>query len=398
MRTNLVTASHVRAASTSAIRDLSARVGAIPDCIRLEVGQPDFRTPAHICEAAKRAVDEGWHGYTPTQGIPELRELIAAKVGRVNGLPTRPEQVILGNGGTSLLADAVFATCEPGDEVLISDPYWPTLRTILGVAGARAVTYRCPRETGYQPDLDHLRDSVTPRTKAIVLNSPNNPTGAVYPAETLAGIGRIASAHNLWVISDECYDQIVAPPRTAAPSMAAHADPERVITAMAFSKTYAMTGWRIGYGFASTDVVTQMLKVADAHNSCINTISQQAAVAALAGPQDAVATMNATYRARAEVAHRELTARGIPHNDPEGAFYLLVDVGASGLDSTAFAEALLHEHAVAVTPGSAFGSVSEGTVRISLASSEVDIVEGIDRIGALVDASVRRDRHTVDQH
>ncbi|WP_033288872.1 pyridoxal phosphate-dependent aminotransferase [Amycolatopsis jejuensis] len=382
-------ARHISAAPTSGVRDIAARVASLPDCIRLEVGQPDFRTPQHICDAAKRAIDEGRHGYTPTQGIGELRELIAAKVAKVNDLTIEPEQVLLGNGGTSLLADAVLATCEPGDEVLIPDPYWPTLRTILAVAGARAVRYSCRPEWDYQPDLDQLRDGVTPRTKAIVVNSPNNPTGAVYPASTLAAIGEIAAAHGLWVISDECYDQIVAPPSTVAPSMATFADPDRVITAMAFSKTYAMTGWRIGYGFATTEAVSQMLKVADAHNSCINTISQLAAIEALTGPQDAVVTMNTAYRARAELAHRELEALGIPHNRPDGAFYLLADISASHFGSAAFSAALLRDHSVAVTPGSAFGSVSEKAVRISLASSEADLVEGIHRIGKLVEAFAR---------
>ncbi|WP_310963940.1 pyridoxal phosphate-dependent aminotransferase [Nocardioides terrisoli] len=384
MQGRLEAARHVVGAPTSGIRDLFALASTIPECIHLELGQPDFRTPSHICEAAKWAIDAGDHGYTPTKGIPALLDLITEKLARVNGHDVSVDQVLIGNGGTSLLAGAVLAVCEPGDEILISNPYWPTLRTIVALAGARAVLYRCPREQDYQPDLDHLSAQISPRTKAIVINSPNNPTGAVYSGEMLARIGEIAAAAGVWVISDECYDQIMLDGTAAAPSAATFMDPDRSITAMAFSKTYAMTGWRIGYGFASSDVVTQMLKVADATNSCINTISQRAAQGALQGPQDCIDQMTASYRDRLQLSQKWLSEEGIPGNDPSGAFYLMADVSTSGLSSHEFATRMLLEHGVAVAPGSAFGSAAEGAVRISLASAATDLRKGISRMGELL--------------
>lgn len=380
------TAPHVANAPGSGIRGLIAQAASMANCIHLEVGQPDFRTPEHICEAAARAIRSGDHGYTPTRGMASLLDEVTAKLARVNGIAAEAGQITMACGGTSALAAALFAVCEPGDEILVSDPYWPTLPTIVAVAGARCVLYSCPSSAGYQPDLDHLAAQISPRTKAIVVNSPNNPTGAVYPASTLAAIGEIAARRGIWVISDECYDQVVLDsPGLAAPSAWGNVDPGRVITAMAMSKTYAMTGWRIGYGIAPAPVMTQMIKVIDATTSCSNVISQRAAEEALRGPQDAVLEMADAYRARRDASMPILDRSGVPHSLPHGAMYLLADIRATGLSSAEFCRQLLDRHGVAVVAGSAFGPGAEGLVRISLASSIEALTEGLSRLCMLID-------------
>ena len=377
----------LRAARHSGIREISQLAASVPDAIRLEVGQPDFRTPEHIVAAAKQALDDGWHGYTPTAGLPLLRERLAAKLSSVNGIDVPPQQVVCGPGGAGVIAASVLSLCNPGDEVLLPDPCWPNYLLLLATASVRPLRYPCPPARGFLPDLDRLEALITPRTTILVVNSPNNPTGRVYPPEVLHQIGDIAERHGLWLVSDECYDQIILEGSPVAPGMRANADPERVVTCFTFSKTYAMTGWRLGYAVASPQMVDSMTKMIEGTTSSSSTVAQKAAEAALDGPQDCVAEMVAGYRRRRDLVVDLLREAGLLLNVPEGAFYILADVSPSGLTSHAFAVQLLQERGVAVAPGSAFGRVAAGAVRISLASSDQDLREGVGRLCEMVTAS-----------
>jgi len=367
----------------SGIREIANEALRTPGAIRLDVGQPDFPTPQHIKDAGKRAIDENKTFYTHTQGLLSLRERLVAKLARVNGITTTPDRIACGPGGVGAIAAMFAAVLEQGDEVLLPDPGWPNYRMMLPWLGARAVYYPCPSEEGFQPDLDALGALVGPRTKILVVNSPNNPTGAVYPTSTLAAMIELAQRNNLWLLSDECYDQILLDGTWTSPASLAP-DDARIATVFTFSKTYAMTGWRLGYLAGSADLIDTATKVLESNSSCVSTISQVAAEAALDGPQDCVAEMVGAYRRR-----RDLVA-GILHDAelliarPTGAFYIMADVSPAGLPARELAFKLLRERGVSVAPGTAFGQVAGQAVRISLASSDSDLEEGVRRLGEFV--------------
>ena len=375
-------AAATEAIAHSGIRELADAATEVPGAIRLDVGQPDFATPAHIVEAAKQALDGGWTAYTPTQDLRSLRELIAAKIARVNGYPVGPDRVACGPGGVSAIAAAFGAVLEPTDEVLLPDPAWPNYELMAAWTHSRVVRYPCPPELGFLPDVERLRERITPRTKLLVVNSPNNPTGAVYPSETVRAIADLAEKHNLWLLSDECYDEIVHEGVTVSP--AALVGDSRVISAYSFSKTYAMTGWRLGYVTGPSRLVDSVTKVLESQSSCAPSVSQKAAEAALAGPQDCVGEMRAAYRRRRDQVVDRLREAELLISVPRGAFYIMADVSPSGLSSRDFAFRLLRECSVSVAPGSAFGEVAARSVRISLASSEEDLAEGVGRLCHLV--------------
>ncbi|MGH7882807.1 MAG: pyridoxal phosphate-dependent aminotransferase, partial [Candidatus Dormibacteraceae bacterium] len=253
------------------VRAIFARAATIPDCIRLEVGQPDFRTPEHICQAAEQAIRDGWHYYTPMGGLPSLKERVIAKLTRVNQISASTDQIVIGNGATAVLSGAMVSLAGIGDEVLIPDPHWGGYLGMAALAGAEVVRYPCPAENGYLPDLEQLDALITPRTKLLVINSPYNPAGVIFSREALREVGEIAARRGLWILSDEAYDQIVLDGTHVAPSMLSCADPERVIAAFTFSKTYAMPGWRIGYGCGPKSAIQAITKACDGMYSCINT-------------------------------------------------------------------------------------------------------------------------------
>ena len=377
-------AAGLRSIPHSGIREISNLAATTPGAIRLEVGQPDFRTPPHIVAAAKRALDEGWHGYTPTAGLPSLRERVAGKLRRVNGIDVAPDLVVCGVGGVGVISTAITALVDPGDEVLVPDPGWSNYRLMLATVHARATPYPCPPALGFLPDLDALEGLVTPRTKLLIVNSPNNPSGRVYPPALLRSLGEIAGRHGLWMVSDECYDQIVFDGMRVAPGLVHHADPERVTSCFTFSKSYAMTGWRLGYATGPAAVVDSMIKAIEGSASGTTTMVQKAAEAALDGPQDCVTEMVTAYQRRRDLAVDLLREAGLLTVIPEGAFYVLADVSPSGLGALELAKRLLAERQVGVAPGTAFGRVAAGAVRISLASSDADLREGIGRLCDLV--------------
>lgn len=367
----------------SGIREVANEAMRTPGAIRLDVGQPNFPTPQHVKDAGKRAIDENMTFYTHTQGLISLREKLVAKLARVNGIKATPETIACGPGGVGAIAATLAAMVEHGDDVLLPDPGWPNYRMMLPWLGARGVYYPCPPSSGFQPDLDALRALIGPRAKVLVVNSPNNPTGAVYPAATIAAMVEIAQRHNLWLLSDECYDQIVLDGSWTSPARMVGDDP-RIATAFTFSKTYAMTGWRLGYVTGSPELIDTATKVLESNSSCVSTISQVAAEAALDGPQDCVPEMVDAYRRRRDSAVRVLKDAEIFIAEPAGAFYLMADIAPSGLAARDFAFALLRQRGVSIAPGTAFGEVAREAVRISLASSDADLDEGIRRLAEFV--------------
>jgi len=350
------------------------------------VGQPDFPTPQHVKDAGKRAIDENKTFYTHTQGLLSLREKLVAKLARVNGIKTVPDYIACGPGGVGAIAAMFAAVLEKGDEVLLPDPGWPNYRMMLSWTGARGVFYPCPPSSGFQPDLAALASLITPKTKILVVNSPNNPTGAVYPLATMKAFVDLAQRHNVWLLSDECYDQIVLDGSSTSPATLAPDDP-RIATVFTFSKTYSMTGWRLGYLTGPAELVDTATKVLESNSSCVSTISQVAAEAALTGPQDCVAEMVNAYRRRRDLVVQILKDAELFIAEPTGAFYIMADVGPSGLPSRDFAFALLRERGVSVAPGTAFGQVAGDAVRISLASSDADLREGVGRLAEFVHRS-----------
>ena len=367
----------------SGIREISNQALLTPGAIRLDVGQPNFPTPDHISAAGKRAIDDHMTFYTHTQGLLTLREKLVDKLARVNGIATTPERIAVGPGGVGAIAAVMAAVLEPGDEVLLPDPGWPNYRMMLSWTSAKAVFYPCPTSMQFQPDLDALRRLVSPRTKLLVVNSPNNPTGAIYPRETIAAMIELAQERNLWLLSDECYDQIVLDGTWTSAAAIAPDDP-RIVSVFTFSKTYSMTGWRIGYVTGAAELIDTATKVLESNSSCVSTISQVAAEAALVGPQDCVGEMVSAYRRRRDLVVEILREAELFISEPTGAFYCMADVSPGDLPSREFAFALLRERGVSVAPGSAFGQVASGAVRISLASSDGDLSQGVRRLAQFV--------------
>jgi aspartate/methionine/tyrosine aminotransferase len=363
----------------SGIREMADLARKVQDVVRLEVGDPDFVTPDHIIEAAAAAAKAGYTGYPPSAGYPRLRELIAEKVTRRNHLPTTPDQVVVTTGGGGGLFTSFLALLNPGDEVLVSDPVWPGYPAQIHLQNAVLKRFPLDRWRGFALDPDAIERSITPRTKVLVINSPCNPTGAVYGVDELKRVVEIAERHGLWVISDECYDEIILEGETV--SLATLGGRDRIITVFSFSKTYAMTGWRIGYVVTSPEMAAIIGKLQEPVVASASSLSQKGAEAALLGPQVVVGQMVDSYRERRDLAMELLDGEGIGYVRPRGAFYLMVDTSPAG-DSLQFARRLLMEEHVATVPGSAFGPGGEGMVRVSLASSIETLEFGLRALAA----------------
>ncbi len=363
----------------------------LPPPVRLQIGEPDFRTPEHIRLAGQRSIEQDALTYGPAAGWPWLRELLAAKVVRVNGYTIKAENTVVTVGGTGAVLAAMLATVGPGDEVLIPDPHWPMYAMQLAACGATSVPYPLDPQSEWLPDIPHLERLVTPHTRMLVINSPGNPTGAVFPAQIIADLLAFALRHDLYLLSDECYDQIIFEGQHISPaSILSYNELEEghFIGVYTFSKTYAMTGWRVGYTVTSTRLAQAITNVLSAQCTNMSVIVQKAAAAALTGPQDCVAFMRDSYRRRRDIVVNLLKDYGRYVYTPHGAFYALIDVRgkhAQSRRSREFALALLHERNVAVAPGSGFGSVAEEYVRISLAGSEEEIARGVREICLFAD-------------
>jgi aspartate aminotransferase/aminotransferase len=351
------------------------------EVIHLEFGEPGLPTPAHIAAAAVASIRDERQGYGPTNGPDWLRAAIAARIARVDAHHPTPEQVVVTAGGTGALLATLLCLCGVDDDVLVPDPGWPGYDGILAAAGARPVRYPLLPATDWLPDLAALDALVTPRTRVLLVNSPSNPGGAVFPPATIAALVDCARRHDLWLLSDECYDELIYAGAHVSP--ATLDDDGRVIAIGTCSKSYAMTGYRVGWTVAPAGLASALGIVAGAQANNLPLSMLRAAHAALTGPQACVATMRDTYRANRDLALDLLRAAGFAADAPAGAFYLLVDVAraanrpAASFDSLAFAEALLAARAIAVAPGGAFGATIPGHVRISLAGDPAALRTGL---------------------
>jgi aspartate aminotransferase/aminotransferase len=355
----------------------------LPPPLRLHIGEPSFRTPEHIERAALEALQAEAQTYGPPAGWPWLRELLAAKIGRVNGYTVGPENTAVTVGGTGAILSALLATVGPGDEVLIPDPHWPQYKMQLAACGATGVTYPLDPANEWLPDVAQMERLVTSRTRMIIMNSPANPTGTVFPARLVAELLNFAHRHRLYLLSDECYDEMVFEGEQLSPAALLtreEFEDGRVICIYTFSKSYAMTGWRIGYVVTGSELLKTISYVIDASYTNVSLLAQRAAAAALSGPQDCVAQMRATYRRRRDLAVRILREHGRYLYTPRGAFYLLVAVHTREgrpRSGSEVARALLHERNVTVAPGGGFGNIAQHYVRVSLAGTDNEIEQGL---------------------
>jgi aspartate aminotransferase len=364
-------------------REAEARGVSLPPPLRLHIGEPSFGTPEHIRRAAIEATRTELVTYGPPAGWPWLRELLAEKIARVNGYRVRPEHTAVTVGGTGAILSALLATVGPGDEVLIPDPHWPQYRMQLATCGATGVTYTLSPANEWLPDVTQMEQLVTSRTRMLIINSPANPTGAVFPRAVMADLLDFARRHDLYLLSDECYDEILFEGEHISP--ASLMTPEefesgRVIAVYTFSKTYAMTGWRIGYLVAGTELLKTISYVVDAGYTNVSLLAQRAAAAALTGPQDCVNEMRAIYKQRRNLAVNILRSHGRYLYTPHGAFYILVEARRGNGEPRSgreLARNLLRERNVTVAPGSGFGSVAEHFVRVSLAGPDEEIERGL---------------------
>ncbi len=366
----------------SGIREIVNKVVNMPDVIRLEIGQPSFNTPEHIIDAANEAAIQGYTGYTESAGYLSLRELLVDKLDRINGIETHPDNLVVTVGAMGGIASAMLTLCKPGDEVLIPDPAWPNYDMVVRGIGGVSRPYACLADNDFLPDMDALRGAVNDRTSVLVLNSPVNPTGVVYPAEVVEALVAFAHDHDLWIIGDEVYDQLVFDRPHISPT--AYDQDGRVISVFSFSKTYSMTGWRLGYVVAPDAVAEEIQKLQEPSVSCAPSLSQKAAEAALRGPQDCVEMMRQVYQRRRDLVVEKLKQHDLFLYTPQGAFYVLVDVSQSRMDSRTFAFALLDEMNVAVAPGQAFGATADSYVRLSLCADDESLVQGLDRIATFI--------------
>ncbi len=348
--------------------------------IHLEIGEPDFPTPAHIVEAAKQALDEGWTHYGPTPGDPELRQAVANYVCRTRHVRVGPEHVSIVPGGKPIIFFPMLALLEPGDEVIYPNPAFPIYESMIGFLGATPVPIPLLEERGFSFDLNLLAEKLTDKTRMLVLNSPQNPTGGLIPADDIRAIADLVRDRDLIVLSDEIYSRISydEPPLSIAslPGML-----EKTIILDGFSKTYAMTGWRMGYGVMPEWLVEAVCKLMVNSNSCTASFTQRAGIAALNGPQESVDRMVAEFRLRRDAFCDGLNRiPGFRCALPGGAFYAFANVSETGMGSKQLADYLLHNAGVACLNGAAFGAYGEGYLRFSYANSLENLMEAVDRI------------------
>jgi aspartate/methionine/tyrosine aminotransferase len=370
-----------RAVEWSGIRVMFALADEIPDVVNLGIGQPDFDTPAFIREAAKHALDEGYTRYPPAKGFADLRQAIAEKLKKENNIIADPDsEIFVAVGAMQVIFNTVLHLVEPGDEILVIDPgydYYSQIRLFGGVP----IPVPAYEKNGFKVDPADIKAAVSPKTKLMIINTPSNPTGAIFDEEILRDIEQIARKNDVFVLSDEPYEHIVFDGKRHVSMASLDGMKERTISAFTLSKSYAMTGWRVGYAVAPKAVVAEMEKLQEHLVSGVTAVAQRAALAAIQAPQDCVREMVTAYEKRRQVIHEGLNAiDGISCLLPESTFYAFPNISSFGLSSWDFARYLVKEHRVAVVPGSIFGHRGEGFVRISFAADENILREGIIRI------------------
>jgi aspartate/methionine/tyrosine aminotransferase len=348
--------------------------------IHLEIGEPDFPTPAHIIEAGQRAMSEGWTKYGPSPGFPEFREVIASYVSRTRGIKVDADNVSVVPGGKPVMFYSMVALLEPGDEVIYPDPGFPIYESIIRFLGAKPIPMPLIESRGFSFDLNVLRDSLSKKTKMVILNSPANPTGGVIPKEDIAKIAEMLRDRDLIILSDEIYSRIYY--ETEPVSITGYDGMlEKTIILDGFSKTYSMTGWRLGYGVMPHWLANAVNQLIVNCNSCTASFAQRAGIAALEGPQDAVTAMVTEFRRRRDAMVKGFNEiPGWSCSVPKGAFYAFPNITGTGMPAKELYNLLLNEAGVACLWGTAFGAYGDGYLRFSYANSLQNILEAIERI------------------
>jgi len=355
------------------------------DVVHLEIGEPDFDTPKHIREAAKKALDEGYTHYGPSAGLPELRAAVAKYAGELRGIHINPEQVVITPGGKPVMAFAIMALVEEDDEVIYPNPGFPIYESLIGYMGGTPVPIRLHEEHDFRLDAEELAAKVNPRTKLIVINSPQNPTGGVLTREDLRLIAETALKHNVWILADEIYAEILYEGKFESISRFPEIH-ERLIILDGFSKTFAMTGWRVGYGIMPVQLAEKLARIQTNMNSCTSTFSQRACIEALTGPRTEIDQMLGEFKKRRDFIVNGLSEiPGFRCKLPQGAFYAFPNVEGTGIDCEVLARRILDEKGVACLAGTCFGKYGDGFLRFSYATSVENIAKALPRIKELVE-------------
>jgi aspartate aminotransferase len=352
------------------------------DVIHLEIGEPDFDTPANVSEAGVVAIRDGWTHYGPAAGQPDLRQTIADYINRSRGTAYGPANVVVTPGGKPIMFFLILALLEEGDDAIFPDPGFPIYRSMIDFVGARAIPLPIREELDFRLDVDELATLITPQTKFLIINSPANPTGGVLTHEDLEAIAALAVKHDLFVLADEIYSEIIYDGDhhsiATFPGL-----PERTAILDGFSKTYAMTGWRLGYGVMPQDLAEQVSRLMVNSVSCTASLVQRAGIEALTGPQETVRDMVSAFRGRRDLMVEGLSSiPGISCREPAGAFYVFPNITGTGMSSKEFADRLLDDFGVAALSGTSFGEHGEGYLRLSYANSEENLAKALQRIDA----------------
>jgi aspartate aminotransferase len=348
--------------------------------IHLEIGEPDFDTPANVVEAAVDALHKGWTHYGPSAGLPDLRQAIADHVGRSRGVKVSPEEVVVVPGGKPIIFFTMLALIDEGDEVIYPNPGFPIYESMIHYAGGRAVPIHLREERDFSVDVDELAGLITDRTRLIILNSPHNPTGGVMPRKDVEQVARVIGDRNILVLSDEIYSRLLFDGEHFS-IMSVPGMQERTILLDGFSKTYAMTGWRMGYGVMRADLAAQITRLMTNSNSCTASFTQVAGIEALSGDQSSVDHMCGEFKRRRDAFVAGLNKiKGFSCRMPKGAFYVFPNITKTGWKSKPLADALLEQAGVAALSGTAFGSFGEAYLRFSVANSLENLQQALDRI------------------
>jgi aspartate aminotransferase len=351
------------------------------DIVHLEIGEPDFDTPRNIIDAASDALHKGFTHYGPSAGLPQLRETIAQYVSETRRVNVSAEEVVVVPGGKPIIFFSILALAEEGDEVIYPNPGFPIYESMINYIGAKAVPIRLREEMDFRLDVDELAGLINDRTKLLILNSPQNPTGGVLTKNDIDGIARAIGDRNVMILTDEIYSRLIFEGEHHS-IMSIDGMKERCILLDGFSKTYAMTGWRMGYGVMRADLATHISRLMTNSNSCTASFTQVAGVEALRGPQDSVDTMCAEFKKRRDVMVAGLNKiKGFSCRLPKGAFYVFPNITKTGWPSKKLADALLDDAGVAALSGTAFGDFGEGYLRFSVANSIDNIEKALERVG-----------------
>ena len=350
------------------------------DIVHLEIGEPDFDTPANIIEAATTALHKGWTHYGPSAGLPALREAIAEEVSRTRKVPVKAEEVVVVPGGKPIIFFTILALVDEGDQVIYPNPGFPIYESMINFMGAKAVPIRLREEMDFRLDVNELARLINDRTKLIILNSPQNPTGGVLTRKDIEAIAAAIGDRDIMVLSDEIYSRLIYEGEDFS-LMSVAGFKDRTILLDGFSKTYAMTGWRLGYGVMRADLATHIARLMTNSNSCTASFTQVAGVEGLHGPQDSVDVMREEFRRRRDrFVERINQIKGFSCRLPKGAFYTFPNITGTGWPSKKLADALLDDAGVACLSGTAFGDFGEGYLRFSVANSIENIDKALDRI------------------